>query len=416
MSLILHIDGDAFFASCEVSRRPDLRGKPVVVGEEKGIAAALTYEAKRLGVHRGMPIFQIRKEYPQVTVIASHFELYEEYQRKLISILRDYLPLVESYSIDECFATMPDMPRGELEVFIKNLKQKVQESLGITYSFGLAATKTLAKVASKYDKPDGCVFLITEREVRDALEKTPIGAIWGIGRKHSAALLGQNIKTASEFIETPISKIEGMFSEPSVETYHELRGVQIFKVKEGSRDQKTIQATRSMEKATGDASLLYSELSRNVETACIGLREAGLLTNAVHVFYRHADGGKHRESDGTMLPFYTDDPSIILESIKPVIDRIYEPGLRYKSTGLTLLNLKKESNIQDDLFGSQSTHMRSKSHLEAIDTLNRKFGAWSVMRASSLQSVEKRRKESADRDSRDNYEYGLPLPYMGEVY
>ncbi len=413
---ILHIDGDAFFASCEVARRPDLKGKPVVVGEEKGIACALTYEAKALGVYRGMPIFKIRKEFPQVAVISSHFDLYEEYQRNLLSILRAYLPLVEPYSIDECFATVPDMPRTDLESFIRNLKLKVQDSLGVTYSFGIAHTKTLAKVASKLDKPDGCVFLTSEREVMSALEGTPAGAIWGIGRKLSAALLGQNIKTAAEFVAMPLSKLEDTFSLPVAETYHELRGTQIYKVHESREDQKTIQATRSLERATTDLSLLYSELSRNVETACMHLRAAGLLTNAVHAFLRHADHGRFRESDGTMLPIYTDDPKVILRELKPVIGRIYEKGLRYKSTGLTLLNLKREQDIPHDLFGAQDIHDEDRKYLKVIDNLNHKFGSWSVMHASSLKSVLKRRKESEARDSRDNYEYGLPFPYMGEVY
>jgi DNA polymerase-4/DNA polymerase V len=415
-SLILHIDGDAFFASCEVSRRPDLKGKPVVVGEEKGIACALTYEAKKLGIYRGMPIFQIRKEYPQVTVIASHFDLYEEFQRKLLSILRSYLPKVEPYSIDECFATVPDMPRSDLEEFVKKLKTKVQSSLGVTYSFGIAATKTLAKVASKRNKPNGCVFLTSEREVKEALRDTPAGAVWGLGRKLSAALLGQNIKTAEEFVSMPLKKLEDLFSLPVEETYHELRGVRIFEVREGSEDQKTIQATRSLQKATTDAAFLFSELSRNVETACQHLRDAKLLTNAVHAFYRHADNGRHRESDATLLPFYTDDPKVILKALKPLVAKIYEPGLRYKSTGLTLLNLKREENIQEDLFGIQKEHVKEKTYLETIDTLNRKFGSWSVMHASSLRSVLKRREESKDRDKRDNYECGLPFPYMGEVY
>ncbi len=416
-SFILHIDGDAFFASCEVARRPDLRGRPVVVGEEKGIACALTYEAKRLGVYRGMPIFKIRKEFPQVAVIASHFDLYEDYQRKLLSILRAYLPLVEAYSIDECFATVPEMSRADLEKFIKNLKYKVQNSLGITYSFGCASTKTLAKVASKLDKPDGAVFLLNEQEVQTALRDTPAGAIWGIGRKLSAALLGQNIKTALEFISMPLQKLEDLFSLPVEETYHELRGTRIYKVKEGRDDQKTIQATRSLSKATTDQSLLLSELSRNVETACIGLRDAGLVTNAVHVFLRNADNGRYRESDGTALPLYTDDPKVILKAIEPlVVNRIYKRGVRYKSTGLTLLNLKHENEIQDDLFGSQRVHEKEKSYLKAVDDLNRRFGSWSVLYTSSLRSVQKRRLEAKDRDKRDNYEYGLPLPYMGEVY
>ncbi len=415
-NLILHIDGDAFFASCEISRRPDLRGKPVVVGEEKGIAAAYSYEAKSLGIYRGMPVFKIRKDYPTVCIISSHFELYQEFKNKLITILRESLSIVEPYSIDECFAILPNIPREKLKIFVQNLKKKIQESLGITYSFGIAKTKTLSKLASKLRKPDGLVFLTSEREVSQALKATSTGSIWGIGRKLSALLLGQNIRTAEEFINMPVSKIESLFALPAVETYHELRGIKIFEVNETHDNQKTIQATHSLERATGDSTLLFSELSRNVETACIHLREAGLLTNTAHAFYRHAYDGKHRESGGVLLPIYTDDPTIILKFLEPLAKRIFVQGKRYKSTGLTLLNLKKESNIQDDLFGAQKLHTKNKSHLEVIDSLNRRFGEWTVMRASSLQSVLKRRKESALRDSKDNYEYGLPLPYMGEVY
>lgn len=415
-NLILHIDGDAFFASCEVARRPDLKGKPVVVGEEKGIACAFTYEAKALGIHRGMPIFQIRRDYPQVTVIASHFDLYEEYRRKLVSILRAYLPVVEPYSIDECFTTIPDLPRTDLEIFIRNLKLIIQNSLGITYSFGIASTKTLAKVASKMNKPNGVAFLITEREVRDALHITPAGAIWGIGRKLSAALLGQNIRTAEEFVSIPLSRLESLFALPVAETYHELREVKIYEVSENREPQKTIQATRSLSKATASACLLFSELSRNVESACTHLRESGLVTNAVHVFYRRADGARHRESDGALLHLYTDDPKLIMRSLKPLTERIYDPGVHYKSTGITLLNLIPEAGVQDDLFGHQRTHQINKSYLQAVDSLNRRFGSWTICHASSLQSIKNRQKEAEGRDSKDNYEYDLPLPYMGEVY
>ena len=414
MSLILHIDGDAFFASCEVSRRPDLRGRPVVVGEEKGIANALTYEAKKLGVYRGMPIFEIRKQFPEVTVISSHFNLYEEYQRKLLSILKEYLPKVEPYSIDECFAFLPNLERSELIEFVTNLKHKIQSSLGITYSFGIAKTKTLAKVASKRDKPNGLVFLDMDDDVLLTLSKTPVGAIWGIGRKISAELIAQNIKTALEFIQTEESKIKSDFNLPTLETYHELKGTRIFEISEGSRDQKTIQATRSLSKGTFDPTLLFSEISRNVETACIHLRESGLLTNSIHVFYRIY--GEGRESRGTDLAFYTDDPRIILKAVKTLTDKIFKPNTRYKSTGITLLNLKSESNIQSDLFGNQNNHLNNHSYLKVIDNLNRKFGPWSVMHASSLKSVRKREQESKIRDAKDNYEYNLPLPYMGEVY
>src|SRR6185369_6203305 len=104
MSTILHIDGDYFFASCEISLNPSLRGKPVVTGQERGIATSMSPEAKALGVHRGMPVFKIRKEFPQVIITTSNYKNYGIFAQRMYDIVRRYSPLVEEYSIDECFA------------------------------------------------------------------------------------------------------------------------------------------------------------------------------------------------------------------------------------------------------------------------------------------------------------------------
>ncbi|MFA6463808.1 MAG: hypothetical protein WCV55_02280 [Candidatus Paceibacterota bacterium] len=430
-SYILHIDGDAFFASVEISRRPDLQGSAVVVGEERGIACALTYEAKKLGVYRGMPIFQIRQQFPKVIVLSSHFELYEKYNANLVKILNEYLPVVEPYSIDECFTLLPQMEKEEISEFVKMLKNKVQTSLGITFSFGVSTTKTLAKIASKKEKPNGCTLLIEENEITEALKETQVGAVWGIGRQISASLLSKNIKTAFEFINTPREVIKELFSEPVVETWEELRGIKISEVSAEQTDQKSIQSTRAFIKASpachrlqaqpmADRSLveqeIFSELSRNIEVGCENLRSANLFTNSVSAFLKHADGLRGRESVSTILPMYTQDPKVILKFLRPLISSIYEKNIRYKATGIALLNLKRQNYITDDLFGSQSTHLSKNKHLEVIDALNRKFGDFSIMNATSLSAVSKRREEFLKREKKDSYEYNLPLPYMGEAF
>ena len=338
---ILHIDGDAYFASCEISHRPDLKGKPVVVGEERGIASALTYEAKKLGVYRGMPVFKIRQEFPEVIILSSHFELYEEMRQNLVSILKEYLPIVETYSIDECFALMPEMPEKDIEEFVRKIKKRVQVALGITFSFGVAPTKTLAKIASKKEKPDGCVILIDPEKIEKTLGESAIGSVWGIGRQTSAALLGKNIKTAKDFIDIPLTVLQKQFNEPSIETWHELKGLKIFKVSSEHQDQKSIQSTRALIKATSDKNILFSELSRNVEIACEHLRQMEMQTNFISMFYKLADGSKHRVSAQTRLSVYTNDPKIILAGLQRLVKIVYEPDLRYKTTGISFLNLRK---------------------------------------------------------------------------
>ena len=451
---ILHIDGDAFFASVEISRKPDLKGLAVVVGEERGIACALTYEAKKLGVYRGMPIFQIKQQFPKVVVLSSHFELYEKYNENLVKILNEYLPIVEPYSIDECFTTLPSFERSELEgkkyscsatlpsfersklegkkyscsalipfdeeseilEFVKNLKTKVQTSLGITFSFGISTTKTLAKIASKKEKPNGCTILINENKITEALKETPIGSVWGIGNQTSAKLLSKNIKTAFEFINMPREVIKELFSEPVIETWEELRGIKISEVSNEHSDQKSIQSTRALIKETSLEQEIFSELSRNIEVGCENLRTANLFTNSVSAFLKHADGLRQRESISTILPMYTQDPKVILKFLRPLISSILDKSTHYKATGISLLNLKRQNFITDDLFGSQSTHLSKNRHLEVIDALNRKFGDFSILHATSLSAVSKRREDFLKREKKDSYEYNLPLPYMGEAY
>ena len=416
MNYILHLGGDAFCASCEIARRPDLKNKPVVIGEERGIACAFSYEAKKLGIHRGMPIFKIRKEFPQVKILSSHFELYEEYRAHLVSILKNCLPIVETYSIDECFAVLPEISIGELGIFVRSLKKRVQDSLGITFSFGVALTKTLAKVASKKEKPDGCVFLLTDESVKNALRQTQVGAVWGIGTKTSAALLGENIKTAEDFINTPLETLKNRFHEPAIETWHELKGIKIFDVSNKHDDQKSIQSTKSLGYATNDENLLFSELSRNVEVACENLRAMEMTTNKVHMFYRLARGTKHRKWIEASLPVSTDDPKAILRELRPKVWLLWHKNTLYKATGVTLSGLMRPKSVQNDIFGWQEGHNQEKTYLRALDAINRKFGSWTIMHASSLRSVIKRREELFAREKKDSYEYGLPLPYMGQVF
>jgi DNA polymerase V len=415
----MHVDGDSFFAACEVARRPDLSGKPVVVGEERGIASAMTPEAKKLGIHRGMPIYQIREQFPHVAILSSHFELYQEYHDNLIRIIGNYLPKIESYSIDECFAELPDIADDALEPLVRKIKNEVQRSLGSTFSFGIGATKSLAKLASKLQKPDGLVVLLHQEKIAIALRQTPIGSIWGIGYRTTERLVRRAIKTAHDFIQMPLADVGAHFAEPIADVWRELSGISVHAVHTTHDDHKSIQATRSLVKATEDPDVLFSELSRNVEIACAELRAMNLYTDAIHCFYAHKIGQskyKYRRSAGVKLPAYTQDTKKILAAVQSLARELYKPGFKYKSTGITLSGLKRKESLQNDLFGIQQADFQVSAHWSAIDALNRRFGDFKVMYASSMRSVKERREDSAIRAAKDTYEYGLPLPYMGELY
>jgi len=150
---ILHIDGDAFFASCEQSRRPKLQGRPVVTGKERGIAASMSYEAKARGVTRGMRLADIRKVCPDAVILPSDYETYSLLSKRFFAIVRRYTPDVEEYSIDECFADVTGLRRPLRMSYMQiaeRIKQDLDTELGFTFSVGLAPNKVVAKIASKW--------------------------------------------------------------------------------------------------------------------------------------------------------------------------------------------------------------------------------------------------------------------------
>src|SRR5712691_6370479 len=153
---VLHIDGDAFFASCEQARDPQLQGKPVITGKERGIAASMSYEAKARDVTRGMRLFEIKRLCPDAIILPSDYETYNLLSQRLFAIVHRYTPDVEEYSIDECFADLTGLRRPlrmSYERMAKKIKHELDTELGFTFSVGLAPNKVLAKIGSKWKKP-----------------------------------------------------------------------------------------------------------------------------------------------------------------------------------------------------------------------------------------------------------------------
>src|SRR5207248_11173435 len=198
---IVHIDGDAFFASCEQSRRPKLQGRPVVTGRERGIAASMSYEAKARGVTRGMRLSEIRKLCPEGVILPSDYETYSLLSKRFFAIVRRYTPEVEEYSIDECFADLTGLRRPLRMSYLQmaeRIKQDLDTELGFTFSVGLAPNKVVAKIASKWAKPSG-LTAISGRELHRYLATLPVQNDWGIGPNTSAFLAKHGITTALEY-------------------------------------------------------------------------------------------------------------------------------------------------------------------------------------------------------------------------
>ena len=155
---ILHIDGDSFFASCEIAKDPSLRGKPVITGQERGIASSMSYEAKARGITRGMRLFEIKKICPEAVILPSDYETYSLYSKRMGAIVRRYTGEIEEYSIDECFADLTGLRRPlhlSYKAIAEKIKREIESELGMTFSVGVGLNKVTSKIASKWKKPSG---------------------------------------------------------------------------------------------------------------------------------------------------------------------------------------------------------------------------------------------------------------------
>jgi DNA polymerase IV len=387
-NLYLHADGDSFFVACEVSVHRELRGKPIIVGGDRGIAVAMSAEAKQLGVTRGMPVFKIKKLFPEVIILSHHFDLYRDIQNRMHQILSSYFTEIEEYSIDECFALVQHHEIrffGTAQKLMSELKKEVEAKLGVTYSLGLARTKALAKQASKLEKPNGLVLLLSPEDELRALRSTPITDIWGIGRRTVPRLQKLGLKTALDFVNYSKARISRDFSRPVSVLQRELAGEQILEVESNidPRDQRSIQSTSTFHPASVDPKVIWREIAENAEHACENARELRLVSNKISFFVKTSEFKYY--FDEIKLGQYTADPGMILNNIESRFPRILPKRQRIRSTGVILHNLVREENVPLDLFGKQEEGLRNTAIEEAADKIRRKYGGDAIKRAASLR-------------------------------
>ncbi|MDB5254478.1 MAG: polymerase [Parcubacteria group bacterium] len=402
---ILHIDGDSFFASCEISLNHKLKGKPVVTGQERGIATAMSPEAKALGVSRGMPVFRIRKELPQVIITHSNYTSYGIFAQRMYDIVRRYTPLVEEYSIDECFAdiTLAIGEFGAPEALGKAIKEALNRELGMTFSVGIGPSKVLAKVASKWQKPNG-LTVIKQEDVRTFLKDVQIGKIWGIGPQTTLAMQSRGIQTGLDFIEHSKDWVAANFARPIVEIWHELQGMSVHRVNSDSEeDQSSIQCTRTFTPPTQSKIELLSELSKNVEGACVKARRQKLCARRIHYFLKTQEFRYKRKE--IMLVNPVSSPADIMHEINKSFDEIFRSNTTYRATGVTLAGLVDDTHIQTDLFGGSRKVQDWARVFEALDKVDKRFGSHTLMLGSSLRSLRKYKK----------IKKVFRIPSMGEV-
>ena len=349
---IAHIDGDAFFASVVQAEYPSLRGKPLVTGSERGIATAVSYEARKLGIKRGLPIFKLKQQFPSCIIMESDYRLYSVYATEMFKILREFSPWVEEYSIDEAFVDLKGMRyafRTGYGDIARQAKDRIEEKLGITVSVGVSLNKSLAKLASGLNRPSA-LGVFSGKEIKDLLIQTPIENVWGIGSQTSAYLKKHNVYSAYDFA-TRTEQFISYLAKPYKEIWKELQGEKVFELDPNPKNEyKSMLSSRTFPKPTTNKEFLWSKILAHAEYVFLRARKFGYTVGKIHIFLKNQ---QFKYFTHLVVPYEkVAYPIEVREELRKAFENIYKKGELYRTAGCTVSDLVKANASQMSLFQS----------------------------------------------------------------
>ncbi len=373
---IIHIDADAFFASVEQALHPELKGKPVITGAERGMVIALSYEAKKFGVKRGMLVNEARRICPGLIFVPTDYEACGLFSRRMFEIMRRFTPQVEEYSIDEAFADITGMRRlfrCPYEDIALQMKTTIEKELGITVSLGLSPTKVLSKLASKFNKPSGLV-VVPSRAIDDFLQKNTLDKVWGFGAKTVALLNKHGLFTVADFVRRQQGFAKKLLGKIGDELWLELSGHSVHTVDSQQKTSyQSISKFHTFSPASSDPDFIFAELLKNLERALTKMRAYHLVTRKIVITLRTTKFVD--DMFEITLSRATSGTADLVHPAHDNFDRLFKPGLSYRATGVVLCDLTSESKMnQLDIFTDPVREVRVNKVDQVVDLINRQFG------------------------------------------
>ncbi len=390
------VDCDNFFCSCERVFRPDLNGRPVVVlSNNDGCVIARSREAKEMGIRMGLPYYQMLQQFPPqagITAFSSNYSLYGDMSSRVMAVLRAEAPVVSQYSIDEAFLDLEGMEeRINLKEWGEQLAKKVCRWTGVPVSIGIAATKTLAKAASRFAKKypayNKCCLIATEEQRLTALSLLEVGDVWGIGRRLTKSLAANGIRTALDFTRRSRNWVRSKYHVTGERTWTELRGENAIEVDAMETTKKSIMTSRSFPDMISDLSELRSHVANYAARCAMKLRKQNSVCSKIGVFVQ---SNHFRDDlaqyDGSASYTFTTPTSTTTEIVAAalcVLASIFHPGIRYKRAGVLVSDICSAEAVQPDLFEfDPDKSRRYRSVSQAIDEINNRLGADTVVLAA----------------------------------
>ena len=378
------VDCNNFYLSCERVFQPQLNNKPIaVLSNNDGCVISRSDEAKALGLPMGAPAFKYEAFFKQhnISVFSSNYSLYGDMSERVMTILNQFTPDVEVYSIDEAFLQFKGFENYNLNDYGLQMRQRILKWTGIPTCVGIAPTKALSKVANKiarkFPKQTNGVYVIDSEEKRiKALKWLKVEDVWGIGYGLQKRLKAKNCKTAYDFIQLSDDWIRNNFSITEWKLKKDLEGIPTLEL-DYKEPKRSIATTRSFEYTYSDLENIKERVSTFATSCAEKLRKQGSSCHVIIVLLssdRHKkDLPQHKTSRTISLPYATDSSLIISDCAVKAVASIFKEGIKYKRAGVIVTGLVPTDNHQLNLF--QHENPKHKPLMQRIDAINHKYEA-----------------------------------------
>lgn len=384
--MIALADCNNFFCSCERVFMPSLRNKPVIVlSNNDGCVIARSNESKALGIKMGQPFYQVKNlvEKNEVAVFSSNYTLYGDMSRRVMSLLSTYAPSIDIYSIDEAFLDFSGIAEGdELKQYAENMVRHIKKGTGIPISLGIASTKTLAKVASKFAKKykayNGVCMIDTEEKRQKALQLFDISDVWGIGRKASKKLQYHGIKTAWDFVQKSQTWVRNMLTITGERTWRELRGENCIETEELPH-KKSICTSRSFpDKGLNKLSDVEEAVANFAAQCSRKLREQHTVCKSITLFAYTSRFRTDLQQDYIHKTINLEVPTnniqeLVALAVAALRDNWKGEEYLYKKAGVIVWNISPDNAIQGSVFDTIDRNKQTALS-KIIDEINKKNG------------------------------------------
>ena len=377
------VDCNNFYASCERVFNPNLIGKPVaILSNNDGCVISRSDEAKALGLPMGAPIFKWESfcKANNVTVLSSNYPLYGDMSSRVMSILKQYSPEVEVYSIDESFLYFKGFDNYDLTKYGLEIKSRILKWTGIPTCVGIAPTKALSKVANKIarkypNQTKGVYVMDTEEKRIKALKWLSVDDVWGVGRQLSKRLQTKGCKTAFDFTQLPDVWVKKNFSVVEARLKRDLEGIPTLKLDEIVTQKKMIATTRSFDYSYSDIEYIKERVSTFAVSCAEKLRKQGSSCHVIIVMLKSDKHKKeleqHRTSTSINLTYPTSSSLIISNCAISALMSIFKKGIQFKKAGVIVTGLVPIDNHQLHLFDAENP--KHQPLMKSIDSLNAKY-------------------------------------------